>query len=179
MHIIHGRLKAAIDVYIPAAHWHEVCGAGAPIEPLHQLAHHEVHTTWTSRHTVWPTLSHNSSMVRTHSLCFGSGSSSMSISSAIFFTSIRQHRTVDLSSEQRVALSLHCPSRRHMQAPGFTHFRDVSHHCSHIATSTAWSEGQKPARSGLQSSISRCGHSAAYLWCAWARSRTHVENNDT
>ena len=39
MHIIHGRLKAAIDVYIPAAHWHEVCGAGAPIEPLHQLAY--------------------------------------------------------------------------------------------------------------------------------------------
>ena len=38
IHIIHGRVKASIDVYVPAAHRHGVCGACALIEQAHQCS---------------------------------------------------------------------------------------------------------------------------------------------
>ena len=50
--------------------------------------------------------------------------------------------------EQSTLHGSRCPSRSHMPAPGFTYSHDVSHHFSHLATSTAWSEGRKPARGG-------------------------------
>ena len=149
MHIIHGRVKAAIDVYdLPrigmgsvalahslnqptsAASLGRGCTRGAPV--LHLGTYGAATPPCTiGRHCAPPP---DTRQPRAGSCCC-----------------FRQHRTFDLWAHLPPSSMLHgswCPSRSHMPAPGFTHSRDVSHHCSHLATSTAWSEGRKPARGG-------------------------------